>query len=182
MFKVNRNSAFEPENKESAMRMNSKIKIRLDAIEPMQRALESLPEFRAEQVTKSHAVQMLTTQIRAAQAKGYSLESIGRLLAEGGVPIPIGSLRAYLSEAAPGARKRKRRAKGTAQPPKVATERPASDTTTPAPAKAATVPSTPATKTSTRSIDGGWEPARKPAGTATRGGFDVRPDEDLDRI
>jgi hypothetical protein len=161
--------------------MNSKSKIRLDAIEPMQRALESLPEFRAEQITKSHAVQMLTTQIRAAQAKGYSLEAIGKLLAEGGVPIPIGSLRAYLSEAAPNARKRKRRAKGTAQTTKVVTERAATDATAPAPAKGVTVPST-ATRTSTRSIDGGWEPARKPTGTPTRGGFDARGDEDLERI
>lgn len=162
--------------------MNSKIKIRLDAIEAMQRTLESLPEFRAEQITESHAVQMLKTQIRAAQAKGYSLEAIGKLFAEGGVPIPIGSLRAYLSEAAPSARKQKRRAKGTAQTPKVVTERAATDADAPAPAKAVAVPSTPATRTSTRSIDGGWEPARKPTGTPTRGGFDVRGDEDLERI
>jgi hypothetical protein len=181
MFKVNRDSAFEVKAR-SVMRMNSKTKIRLDAIEPMQRALESLPEFRAEQITKSHAVQMLTTQIRAAQAKGYSLEAIGKLLAEGGVPIPIGSLRAYLSEAAPNARKRKRRAKETAQASKVVTERAATDKTAPAPVQAATAPATPVTRTSTRSIDGGWETARKPTGTPARGGFDVRSDEDLDRI
>jgi hypothetical protein len=42
---------------------------------------------------------MLIKEIRDAQSKGYSLEAIGRMLTEHGIPITAGALRAYVSGA-----------------------------------------------------------------------------------
>ena len=42
-------------------------------IERLQRTLENVPESRVEEVTTVEAVRMLTSEIHAMQAKGYSL-------------------------------------------------------------------------------------------------------------
>jgi hypothetical protein len=90
--------------------MQAKTKIRLEAIEQVQRALEALPEYRAEEVTKTQAIRILITQIRATQSKGYSLEAIGNVLSERGIPITAAALRAYVSEArGRSSRKKKKR-------------------------------------------------------------------------
>jgi hypothetical protein len=96
--------------------MQAKTKIRLEAIEQVQRALEALPEYRAEEVTKTKAIRILITQIRATQSKGYSLEAIGKVLSERGIPITAAALRAYVSEArGRSSRNKKRKAKGNGQ-------------------------------------------------------------------
>jgi hypothetical protein len=79
--------------------MNAKLKIRLEAIEQAQRALDALPQHRPEELTKTEAIQRLIVPIRATQSKGYSLVAIGKVLSESGIPITTGALRAYVSEA-----------------------------------------------------------------------------------
>jgi hypothetical protein len=163
--------------------MNSKTKIRFDAIEPAGRALESLPEFKAERITKAHAVQLLTKQIRGAQTKGYSMEAIAKVLVEQNVSIPISSLRAYLSEGSAGARRKVKRRKvcraedSKAEP--TAAREPGRTAATPA-----AQPPAPAAKprpvVSASSVDRDWDPAA-PAEkkvTPTSGGFVVRPDRE----
>jgi hypothetical protein len=93
-------------------------KVRLEVIEQRQLALEALPEYRAQEVTKVQAVRMLLTQIRATRAKGYSLEAIGKVLSERGIPITAAALRAYVSETKGRAtRKKKNRRTGGAKLP-----------------------------------------------------------------
>jgi hypothetical protein len=93
--------------------MGQKNKVRIDAIHHAERALDALPEFSPEEVTKTQAVRMLIARIRATQAKGYSLEAISQVLAERGISIGPSALRAYMSETKRegDGRKRKHRSK-----------------------------------------------------------------------
>ena len=79
--------------------MNSKPKIRLEAIEQAHRALDALPQHRPEELTKTDAIHRLIVPMRATQSKGYSLAAIGKVLSDCGIPITTGALRAYVSEA-----------------------------------------------------------------------------------
>jgi hypothetical protein len=159
--------------------MNAKSKIRLEAIEQAQRALDALPQHRPEELTKTEAIQRLIVPIRATQSKGYSLAAIGNVLSECGIPITTGALRAYVSEARAVARgKKKQKAKaapmtmlgGTKGSPKTAPAKPTEPTTRPAGAGAA------------RNVDLGWDPAERSdkaapsPGSTSRQGFNVRPD------
>jgi hypothetical protein len=167
----------------SATKMNSKTRIRVDTIEPAQRALESLPEFRSEDLTKAQAVQMMIPQIRTAQSKGYSLEAISKVLSDRGIPIPIGSLRAYVSEANAdtGRRRKKRKAKPathasleTKKGPTAKTSQGDASAQPKAPAGKSGAASTP------RKVDLDWDASsRSKKGTSAPGGFYVHPDEDL---
>ena len=89
--------------------MHPKTRIGRSAIEYAKEAMRALPECQPEEVNKMQAVKMLIKEIRDAQSKGYSLEAIGRMLAEHGIPITAGALRAYVSGA-------KRRATGKKKP------------------------------------------------------------------
>jgi hypothetical protein len=97
--------------------MTAKLKVRLDSIDQAQRALEALPQHQPDEVTKSQAIQRLLPQIRASQGKGYSLAVIGKVLTEHGIPVTTGALRAHLSGATarPEGKKKRRRAKQTAE-------------------------------------------------------------------
>jgi hypothetical protein len=96
--------------------MKARTTIRLDSIEQAHRALDALPEHCPEELTKTQAVERLIAPIRAARSKGYSLAAIGKVLSDCGIPITTGALRAYVSEAAAGARgKRKPKAKRPAR-------------------------------------------------------------------
>lgn len=79
--------------------MHPKTRIGRSAIEQAKEAMRALPEYQPEEVNKMQAVKMLMKEIRDAQSKGYSLEAIGRMLAEHGIPITAGALRAYVSGA-----------------------------------------------------------------------------------
>ncbi|MGH7437447.1 MAG: hypothetical protein ACRENE_17355 [Polyangiaceae bacterium] len=163
--------------------MNPKTRIRFDAIDPARRALTALPEFKAEQITKAHAVQLLATEIRAAQAKGYSMEAIAKVLGEQNVAIPLGSLRAYLAEGVAKGRgkARARKPRGTEQskraPDTATIAKQPNPAATPSarPSASAAKPSPPAAPSAE---DAGWEastPGENKAAPAPRG-FHVRPD------
>ena len=91
--------------------MQSRTKIRLDALENVRRAFESLPECPVEEVTKTQAVQMLVPQIHAMRAKGYSLRAVASFLSEQGIVVTELSLRSYLGHANGGAGEKKSRGK-----------------------------------------------------------------------
>ena len=162
--------------------MPAKTKIGLDAIEQAHRALDALPEHRPQELTKTQAIQKLLVPIRATQSKGYSLAAIGQVLAECGIPITTGALRAYLSEAnAGGGRKQKPTTSGASRRPKEAApaapkSRPRRDPVQPpGDGSAGAKPSTAA---SVRGIDLDWDPAARSdrAFVSGRASFPVRPD------
>jgi hypothetical protein len=170
----------------SESEMNTKKKIQINAIQDAQRALDALPHYQPEEITKAKAIGMLITQIRAAQSKGYGLDAIGRMLSERGIPITTSALRATLSDAKLGAgRKKKRKTKSGAQvlgqaPP----DTNAVDTSghKAAPAQAPPVPAKPRLASPARGVDLDWDPAApseklvQEQAAARRQGFYVRPD------
>jgi hypothetical protein len=81
--------------------MQPRTKVRLDAISRAQKLLEAAPLPELEEVTKSHAVRILVPQIRDAQSKGYSLQTIAIMLSESGVSVSVSLLKTLLSEASP---------------------------------------------------------------------------------
>src|ERR1035438_375327 len=86
--------------------------IRVSDIERLKRTMENVPEQRVEEVTTMQAVRMLSSQIRAMQAKGYGLSAIAEFMSDNGVVVTAKTLKTYLGEArAAGARKNRRKAK-----------------------------------------------------------------------
>jgi hypothetical protein len=79
--------------------MNNRTKFCLDAIEQVQRALDALPEYQEEEVTKSRAVRMLVPQVLALQSKGYSLVAIAKVISDKGIPVSGMALQKYVSHA-----------------------------------------------------------------------------------
>lgn len=160
--------------------MNSKTRIRVDTIEPAQRALDSLPQFRSEDLTKAQAVQMMITQIRAAQSKGYSLEAISKVLSDRGISIPLGSLRAYVSEANAdaGGRRKKCKAKPATHATLDTKKGPAAKIGQGAAAAQPTAAvAKPSVASPTRIVDlDGGASSLSTTGTVAPGGFYVRPD------
>jgi len=163
--------------------MHAKSKIRLDLIEQAHRALDALPEHRPEEVTKTQAIRKLIVPIRATQSKGYSLAAIGQVLAECGIPITTGALRAYISEARAGAegktkRKGKPAAKAPKPPPPAAPQRHAQVS----PSQPSEVPTKPTGTRPTATVDLDWDVAARSdkatpsLGSASRQGFSIRPD------
>jgi hypothetical protein len=67
--------------------MQTRTKIRFDAVERARKLLENVAPPELEEVTKSQAVRLLLPQIREAQSKGHSIEAIARMLSESGVPV-----------------------------------------------------------------------------------------------
>src|ERR1700680_1528806 len=115
MFKLDERSALVPHHTEVPSQMNSKPKIRLEAIEQAHRALDALPEHRPEALTKTEAIHRLIVPIRATQYKGYSLAASGKVLSDCGIPSTTGALRAYVSDAnADAGKKKKPKAKRSA--------------------------------------------------------------------
>jgi hypothetical protein len=79
--------------------MQPRTKIRLEAIRQVQCALDELPEYCVEEVSKAEAIRRLLPQILAMQSKGYRLEAIARMLTNNGVPVSVMTLQKYLSQA-----------------------------------------------------------------------------------
>jgi hypothetical protein len=162
--------------------MNLKSKISHDAIERAHRTLEALPKYEPDELTKSQAIQKLLGDMRAAQAKGYSLAAIGKMLADCGIPITTGALRAYVSDASGAGGKKKRRpvkpsADGRKGPAPAMSKGSAKIATTqPAPMRGRRAPAG-----RLQHVDFDWEPAaRSSNGSAAEGGLDAHPDlEDL---
>jgi hypothetical protein len=183
VFKLDERSALVPHHTRTALQMNSKLKIRLEAIEQAHRALDALPEHRPEELTKTEAIHRLIVPIRATQSKGYSLAAIGKVLSDCGIPITTGALRAYVSDAkADAGKKKKPKAKRSASARKEAQPAAAKGSQGAAPAQPARSVSKPAVQDTSRTVDLDWEPtprpdkaAPAPAG-ARRHGFAVRPD------
>jgi hypothetical protein len=96
--------------------MQTRSKIRLDAIERIKKTLETLPQHHDEELTKKQAVRMLLPDIEAIRAKGYGLPAIAGFLSDHGIPITVAYLKTVLCPSrqdAEGAKssKRKRRQK-----------------------------------------------------------------------
>ena len=86
--------------------------IRVSDIERLQRTMENVPEQPVEEVTTMQAIRMLSSQIRAMQAKGYGLSAIAEFMSDNGVVVTAKTLKTYLGEArAAGGRKNRRRSK-----------------------------------------------------------------------
>jgi hypothetical protein len=183
MFKLEEKPAFGPHSTRIAMPMKTRAKIRPASIEDAHRTLDALPEHRPDEFTKTQAVQRLAVPIRAAQAKGYSLAAIGKVLSDCGIPITAGALRAYVSGVDASAdRKGKRKSKRAAKSPKEPQRAALRSNQKAAPMQ----PSGSAAKASiagpTRTVDLDWDAdarsdksAPSPA-DAPRTGFYVRPD------
>jgi hypothetical protein len=161
------------------MEMTFKAKIRLDAIERAHRALDALAQHEPDELTKAQAIQMLLDDIRATQSKGYSLDAIGKMLSEAGVPITTNALRAYVSAASGAGGKRKRRpVKHGAETRKGAASATSKGNAKTAARSAATLGQRGAAGQS-QHADFDWEPtARCSNGLAAAGGPDAH--EDLD--
>jgi hypothetical protein len=170
------------ESKRSATGMMFKAKIRLDSIERAHRALDALPQHKPDELTKAQAIQMLLDDIRATQSKGYSLDAIGKMLCEAGVPITTGALRAYVSAASgAGAKKKRRLVKAGADTKSGAVPRGPNGNPKDGTAQSAASRGTPESAKPAQNLDLGWEPTtRSSNGSATTGGPAAREDgEDL---
>jgi hypothetical protein len=163
--------------------MNARTKIRPASIEDAHRTLDALPEHRPDEFTKTQVVQRLVAPIRAAQAKGYSLAAIGKVLSDCGIPITAGALRAYVSGVgARGDGKGKRKSKCAAKSPKEPQRAATMDNQKEAPVQPAGPTAKATVAGPTRTVDLDWDAdarsdksAPSPAG-APRAGFYVRPD------
>ncbi len=76
--------------------MQTRSKIRLDAIERIKKTLETLPQHHDEELTKKQAIRMLLPDIEAIRAKGYGLPAIAGFLSEQGIPITVAYLKTVL--------------------------------------------------------------------------------------
>jgi hypothetical protein len=70
--------------------------------------LAKLPEHSPEEISRGGAVALLVPEIRALRRKGYSLDSIARLLTDLGLPIRMAALKRHLAKVT-GKTKRARR-------------------------------------------------------------------------
>jgi hypothetical protein len=75
----------------------SRRKIPASAIKDLQRVLGDAPERRPSEFSQKEAVRVLFPEIRAMQAKGYSVAEIAQVLSERGVEVRASSLRTLLS-------------------------------------------------------------------------------------
>jgi hypothetical protein len=181
MFKLEEKPAFGPHSTRIAMPMKTRAKIRPASIEDAHRTLDALPEHSPDEFTKTQAVQRLVAPIRAAQAKGYSLAAIGKVLSDCGIPITAGALRAYVSGVdAGGDGKGKRKSKRAAKSPKESQRAASNQRTAPAQPSGSVAKANMAG--ATRTVDLDWDAdarsdksAPSPA-EAPRTGFYVRPD------
>ena len=118
------------------------------AVAALQRVLEELPEYRASEVSRFRAIQLLSPQIHALRSKGYNWTAIATLLSEQGITVTPAVLRKYLWDApARSAAKKRSNAPRTRsasavtkmEPTAVVTERRTSPTSDPSP-QSASVP------------------------------------------
>jgi hypothetical protein len=183
MFKLEKKSAFRPHITRSAIPMNARTKIRPVSIDDAHRTLDALPEHRPDEFTKTQAVQRLVGPIRAAQAKGYSLAAIGKVLSDCGIPITTGALRAYVSGVdARGEGKGKRKSKRAAKSSKESQRSPTAGNPRTPPVQPRGSAAKASTAGATRTVDLDWDADARSdksvpsAAEAPRTGFHVRPD------
>lgn len=105
-------------------------------IEALRGRMNELPEIddKERPVSKQEAVSLLANDIRGLQKKGYSLEKIATILADGGLEITVHTLKSYLTRArAVSGKKNSQRPKPTAAPRSAAQkDKEPSPTSTPA--------------------------------------------------
>ena len=166
--------------------MNPKKPIEINAIQKAQDALEALPPYEPKELTKAKAIGALITQIRGAQSKGYSLDAIARMLSERGIPITTSALRATMSDAKPGARKKKGKTKSAVQAPTNSSPdgtAMAASRETPVATKVPAAQAKPNVASVARSVDLDWDPAapsdKAKVAVAPRSPFPLRPEIDL---
>jgi hypothetical protein len=83
-------------------------KVRLGDIERLRRTMQTVPEHQTEEVTMAEAVRMLSPEIEAMKAKGYSLSAIAAHLSDNGLALTMKTLKAYVGEARAGGVRKKR--------------------------------------------------------------------------
>ena len=75
----------------------SRNKIAISAIHQLQRQLQDVPEYTANEMSMVRAIQLLAPDIRATKAKGYTMDQIAQMLANSGIAINATTLKSYLS-------------------------------------------------------------------------------------
>ena len=80
--------------------MNEKERYEIDKIQSIAQGLASLPQTeRVVKVNKTQTVKLLLNDIKAAQAKGYTVEQISEHLKQQGINISVTLIRNALSKA-----------------------------------------------------------------------------------
>jgi hypothetical protein len=80
--------------------MNEKERYEIDKIQSIAQGLASLPQTeRVVKVNKTQTVKLLLNDIKAAQAKGYTVEQISEYLKQQGINISVTLIRNALSKA-----------------------------------------------------------------------------------
>jgi hypothetical protein len=72
-------------------------KIAISAIHQLQKQLQDAPEYTASEVSMVRAIQLLAPDIRAIQARGYTMDQIAQMLTSSGIPIAATTLKSYLN-------------------------------------------------------------------------------------
>lgn len=156
--------------------MNEKERYEIDKIQSIAQGLASLPQTeRVVKVNKTQTVKLLLNDIKAAQAKGYTVEQISEHLKQQGINISVTLIRNALSKAktARGRSKVKQNSKIidnkiNHESPKITEQRSGS-----------TSPATPS-RDAGAGPESGFKRRPRENELATRGSFVIRPDiEDL---
>jgi hypothetical protein len=75
-----------------------RTQIHIEKIEELQRELEALPAYQADQVTKTDAVRRLLPRIETMQSKGYPLRVIASILSERGLEVTPNTLKKLIRD------------------------------------------------------------------------------------
>jgi len=91
------------------------ITLDVEHIEKVSSKLKELPaiENKKRQISKQEAIKMLAKDIKALQARGYTLEQVSEQLKQLGVSLATPTLRSYLKRAGSGLAHRKKSVKAT---------------------------------------------------------------------
>lgn len=83
------------------------MRITIATIDELRRKLDELPpqDSVKREVSKQEAVALLSDQVKALQARGYTIDEIAGLLTTGGLPLSVATLKSYLTRARTPSRK-----------------------------------------------------------------------------
>jgi hypothetical protein len=89
--------------------MDPKNKFAAETVRKLQQSLDDVAPYQATELSKQQAIGMLSPQIVALRAKGYSWTAVAAMLSEHGVPVSVAALRTYLRRVRVTALKARRR-------------------------------------------------------------------------
>ncbi len=84
--------------------------LNIETVEKIRAKMKELPpvENKKRQVSKQEAIKLLAKDIKALQARGYTLDEVGEQLKEFGVLLATPTLRSYLKRAGGGTSSKKK--------------------------------------------------------------------------